>query len=270
MTIEPPFRLDRRIFPKERADFLAELADREKWNKGGMGALAAELPPVPGHPAPKVIIDVTHAGGPLTAAEMQRLLRAKFWIKVVECYGIAAWKDPKLRGTTSLTIAVSSTGAITAARALKTTLAADEVAKCYAQKLRNVTLPKAKKRTSASVEIQVGPGDEPIAPPASLLVPGEGELSPEEMRAVVEAARPELTACYQRALEYAPELWGRLGIRFHVTEKGKTDEAFEAESQFPDERVTLCVLRAARKLMFPVPKGGDIRFIVPLRFSTAR
>ena len=87
---------------------------------------------------------------------------------------------------------------------------------------------------------------------------------------MVEAALPTFEACYQAALGYAPELWGRLGIRFHVTEKGQTDEAFEVESQFPDERVTLCVLRAARKLRFPRPSGGDLRFVVPLRFRTER
>jgi hypothetical protein len=55
-----------------------------------------------------------------------------------------------------------------------------------------------------------------------------------------------------------------------VTEKGKTAEAFEVESRFPDERVSLCALRAARKLSFPKPADGDIRFIVPLRFRTDR
>ncbi len=56
----------------------------------------------------------------------------------------------------------------------------------------------------------------------------------------------ELRGVLPAALAYAPELWGRLGIRFHLTEKGALDEAFEAETRFPDERVTLCVLRAAR------------------------
>jgi hypothetical protein len=86
---------------------------------------------------------------------------------------------------------------------------------------------------------------------------------------VIEAAQPVLQACYEPALAYAPGLWGRLGVRFHVTDHGKTDEAFEVESRFPDERVTLCVLRAARKLSFPTPAGGDIRFVVPLRFWSA-
>jgi hypothetical protein len=270
LAIEPPFRLDRRVIPKEKSVFLADLADRTRWNTGGMGTLVAELPPVPGHPAPKVIIDVAKGGGGLSSAEIQRVLRRNFWIKVVECYGLAAYKEPKLRGTASLTIAIAPSGAIGSARVKQTSFNEPEVPRCLAERVKGIALPKAKKRSSASVDIQIGPGDEPMPPPASLIVPGDGELTPDQMRAVVEAALPAFEACYRPALAYAPELWGRLGIRFHVTEKGKTDEAFEVESQFPDERVKLCVLREARKLVFPKPAGGDLRFIVPLRFSSDR
>ncbi len=118
---------------------------------------------------------------------------------------------------------------------------------CLAEQVRTVALPRARGASVVAVDLQIGHGDEPMAPPASLIVPGDGELSPEAIGAVIEAALPTFEACYRPALAYAPELWGRLGIRFHVTEKGKTDEAFEVESRFPDERVTLCVLRAARR-----------------------
>jgi hypothetical protein len=106
-----------------------------------------------------------------------------------------------------------------------------------------------------------------MPPPPSLITPGDGQFDVEAVRSVMTAALPDLEACYRPALVYAPELWGRLGIRFHLTEKGKLDEAFEVESQFPDERVSLCALRAARKLKFPKAVGGEIRFVVPLRFG---
>ena len=50
ITLEPPFRLDRRIFPSTRAAFLADLADRTALEPGRPGPLAAAPPPVPGHP----------------------------------------------------------------------------------------------------------------------------------------------------------------------------------------------------------------------------
>jgi hypothetical protein len=269
-AIEAPFRLDQRVFPKTKAAFLADLADRTAWNKGDLGELAAELPPVPGHPAPKVIIDVTRATGGLRAADAQRVLRKGFWIKVVECFSLSAYKDQKLRGAAAFTLGVVAGGKVSAVRVGKHDFKEPDVPRCLGNQLRAFALPAAKGRSTLSVEIQVGHGDEPVPPPASLIVPGEGTLAPDQIAAATEAARPAFEACYKAALDYAPALWGRLGIRFHVTEKGKTDEAFEVESRFPDERVTLCVLRAARQMTFPVPAGGDIRFVVPLRFWSDR
>ncbi len=267
ITLEPAFRLDRRVIPPTRAAFLADLADRTRWNQGGMGTLTAPLPPVPGHPAPKVILDVAHVKGALGAAEAQRVLRRKFWIKVVECFGLGAYKDQSLRGTASLVFGVSAAGKVLRARVARTSFADDEVNQCLAERLHAIELPPARGGSTITMDLQVGHGDMPVPPPPSLVVPGEGELSPTVIGAVVVAALPTFEACYRPALAYAPELWGRLGVRFHVTEKGQTDEAFEVESRFPDERVTLCVLRAARRLAFPRPVGGDLRFVVPLRFG---
>lgn len=270
ITLEPPFRLDRRVFPPTRAAFLADLEGRTRWNKGGLGTLAAPLPPVPGHPAPKVILDVARVSGPLSAADAQRVLRRSFWIKAVECFSLGAYKEQSLRGTASLSFSVSAGGNIANARVTRTSFTDEEVTHCLAERIRGVTLPKARAGSVVAIDLQIGHGTEPVPPPASLIVPGDGEIPPDAVRAVVEGALPAFDACYRAALEYAPELWGRLGIRFHVTEKGQTDEAFEVESRFPDERVTLCVLGAARKLTFPKPAGGDVRFIVPLRFHSDR
>jgi hypothetical protein len=270
ITLEPGFRLDRRVIPPTRAAFLAGLAERTRWNQGGMGPLAAPVPPVPGHPAPKVILDVVRVKGALQPAEAQRALRRNFWMKTVECFSLGAYKDPSLRGTASLVIGVSAAGKVGSARVTRTSFTDDEVNHCLAERIRTVVLPKARSGSNVSIDLQLGHGDMPVPPPPSLVVPGEGELSPEAIRAVVEAALPAFEACYRPALEYAPELWGRLGVRFHVTEKGQTDEAFEVESRFPDERVSLCVLRAARKLAFPRPANGDLRFVVPLRFGVEK
>jgi hypothetical protein len=269
ITLEPPFRLDRRVFPAKREAFLADLAERTRWNKGGMGTLTGPVPPVPGHPAPKVILDVVRARGPLGAAEAQRVLRRLFWGKAVECFGLGAYKVQSLRGAATIAFGVSASGKIlSGVRVTHSTFHDEDVDRCLTERLRGVPLPSARGSTGVTIELQIGHGDEPMPPPPSLVVPGEGELPAPAIRSVIEAALPAFEACYRPALAYAPELWGRLGIRFHVTEDGKTDEAFEVESRFPDERVTLCALRAARKLTFPKPDGGDLRFIVPLRFGS--
>lgn len=269
ITLEPPFRLDRRVFPATREAFLADLAERTRWNKGGMGTLVGPVPPVPGHPAPKVILDVVRARGPLGAAEAQRVLRRAFWGKAVECFGLGAYKVQSLRGEATIAFGVSAAGKILrGVRVTRSTFHDDDVDRCLAERLRGLALPSARGGTGVTLSLQIGHGDEPVPPPPALAVPGEGEIPVGAIRAVIEAALPAFEACYRPALAYAPDLWGRLGIRFHVTEGGKTDEAFEVESRFPDERVTLCALRAARKLAFPKPEGGDLRFVVPLRFGS--
>lgn len=267
VTLEMPFRLDRRPTFTSKEAFLLDLRERTRWNKGSLGTLAAELPRVPGHPAPKVIIDVKSAAGGHKAADVQRVLRKMLWIKVIECYGLGAYKDQTLHGTISIAFRVSPAGRILGARSTGATLPDEDVVSCLVNRLQRVDLPKARKGSTAAIQIEVNHGDEPMPPPPSLITPGDGNLDVESVRAVMTAALPALEGCYRSALVHAPELWGRLGIRFHLTEKGKLDEAFEVESQFPDERVSLCVLRAARKLKFPKAEGGEIRFVVPLRFG---
>jgi hypothetical protein len=267
VTLEIPFRLDRRPTFTSKEAFLLDLRERTRWNKGSLGNLAAELPRVPGHPMPKVIVDVKSASGGLKAADVQRVLRKMLWIKVIECYGLGAHKDQTLHGTAAIAFRVSAAGQILGARSTGATLPDAEVVGCLVNRLQRVDLPKAKKGSTAAIQIEVTHGDEPMPPPPSLITPGDGSFDVEAVRAVMTAALPDLEGCYRSALVYAPELWGRLGIRFHLTEKGKLDEAFEVESQFPDERVTLCVLRAVRKLKFPKAEGGEIRFVVPLRFG---
>jgi hypothetical protein len=267
VTLEIPFRLDRRPTFTSKEAFLLDLRERTRWTKGSLGNLAAELPRVPGHPMPKVIVDVKSASGGLKAADVQRVLRKMLWIKVIECYGLGAYKDQTLHGTASIAFRVSAAGQILGARSTGATLPDAEVVACLVNRLQRVDLPRARKGSTAAIQIEVNHGDEPMPPPPSLITPGDGSFDVEAVRAVMTAALPDLEGCYRSALVYAPELWGRLGIRFHLTEKGKLDEAFEVESQFPDERVSLCVLRAARKLKFPRAVGGEIRFVVPLRFG---
>jgi hypothetical protein len=270
IEIEQPFRLDKRVVPKGREAFLAHLRERERWNAGGLGELAKPAPEVAGHPMPRVIVDVSSAKGGHKAADLQRTLRKLFWIRIIHCYELGAHKDQALKGKTTIRFHVARSGKVPSSRLVASTLKDAEVAACLAAELKKIPLPSARSSSIVTTEVQISPGDEPMPPPAPLLLPGEGTVDREAVEAVVRAALPAFEACYETALDYAPLLWGRLGIRFHQTDKGKLDEAFEAESRFPDERVTHCVLRAARGLKFPKPTGGEVRFIVALRLSTDR
>ncbi|WP_104977453.1 AgmX/PglI C-terminal domain-containing protein [Sorangium cellulosum] len=263
IEIDPPYKLGRHPVPRGQA----EVAERDRWNAGGRGDPPAPPPPAEGHPLPRIIVDIDKVKGPLKAREVERIARRHLWMHVYSCYRLRAYREPSLHGKTTVRLTVSRAGKVTGARATASTLSAPDVVACLEQRARSLPLPRAKAGSTVVASLQVYPGDEPVEPPPSVLAPGPGELRPEVITAALADALPAWRGCYEAALAGAPALWGRLAIRFHVTAAGAVDEAFEAESHFPDERMTRCVLRRARALTFPAPEGGDLRFVVPLRFS---
>jgi len=262
--------LGERIEPKTRAAYIADWQDRKRWNDGSMGVLIADAAPVLGHPDPRVIVNVDKVKGPHNAKRIQRSARRYHWIKVVRCYRLGAYKDPHLRGWTKAVFTLDRNGRVRRPRMLKTKLKNDAVARCIVNKLSKLKLQRARGTSRVWVAIRVGPGDEPMPPPEDLLVPGSGQLPISAMTKGVRDGLTTIEECYRAAFAYAPGLWGRIVIRFHLTQAGKLDEAFQAGSRFPDARMRQCVLHAARKLSFPKPTGGDIRFVVPLRFFSDR
>ncbi|WP_437999235.1 AgmX/PglI C-terminal domain-containing protein [Sorangium sp. So ce185] len=263
IAIEPPYKLGQHPVPRGQA----EAAERDRWNAGGRGEPPAPPPPAEGHPLPRIIVDIDKVNGPLKAREVERIARRHLWIHVYACYRLRAYRDPSLHGKTTVRLTVSRAGKVTGARATSSTLSAPDVVSCLAARARSLPLPRAKAGSTVVATLQVYPGDDPVEPPPSVLAPGPGELRPDAIEAALAEAMPAFRSCYDAALAGAPALWGRLAIRFHVTDSGAVDEAFEVESRFPDERLARCVLRRARALTFPAPEGGDLRFVVPLRFS---
>lgn len=263
IEIDPPYKLGQHRVPRGQA----EAAERDRWNAGGRGDPPAPPPPAEGHPLPRIIVDIDKVKGPLKARDVERIARRHLWIHVYSCYRLRAYRDPSLHGKTTVRITVSRSGKVTGARATASTLSAPDVVSCLAERARSLSLPRAKAGSTVVATLQVYPGDDPVEPPPSVLAPGTGELQPEAIAAAAAEALPAWRSCYEAALAGAPALWGRLAIRFHVTDSGAVDEAFEVESRFPDERLTRCVLRRARALTFPAPEGGDLRFVVPLRLS---
>jgi hypothetical protein len=279
VDLEPGYKLEGRPPPKTREAYAADIRERRHWNAGGLGDGAGELPAPEGHPDPRVIINITRVRGGHSQKDVERVVRKFHWINVVRCYRLGAYKyqpradgsfpkDKELRGWVKARMNVSRTGKVSRPRMADSDLEDEDVARCMVEKLKNVELERAKSGTTVSLEMKVGPGDDPMPPPQELLLPGEGEISAEAMQAGVMAGKPAFEACYREALETAPGLWGRIVIRFHLTKGGLLDEAYETESRFPAPRMQQCVLRAARKLSFQRPKNGEVRFVVPLRFST--
>jgi len=270
IEIEPPFKLGQRPTPTEPEAYRADLLERRRWNDGGLGRTLRDPPPPEGHPEPRVIVNIVKVSGPHRAKSLQRLARRNHWMPIIRCYRLGAWLDPHLRGWTRAQIGVTAAGGVRRPRLIRTELGDRAVASCMVERLADLELPRARRSSRVIVDMRVGPGDDPMPPPEDQIAPGEGTLPHEAMVAGVRAGLPEIERCYRAAFDYAPELWGRLAIRFHLTEGGRLDEAFEVESRFPDARTKQCILRAARQLRFARPKGGDIRFVVPLRLVSER
>ncbi len=270
ITLETPYKMGERVEPKTREAYLVDWRDRKRWNDGAMGELIGDAAPVVGHPDPRVIVNVDKVQGPHDAKRLQRSARRYHWINVVRCYRLGAYKDPHLRGWTKAVVTVDRNGRVRRPRLLETKLKDDAVARCMVKRLGKLRLHRARKISRVWLSMRVGPGDEPMPPPEDLLVAGDGQLSLSDMTTGVRAGLPAMKTCYRAAFDYAPGLWGRIVIRFHLTKAGRVDEAFEAGSRFPDARMRQCVLHAARKLGFPKPAGADIRFVVPLRFFSDR
>lgn len=270
LLVETPYKMDERPDKKTYEAQREDILDRRHWNTGGMGELLGEPPGAEGHPDPRVTVTIEKVNGPHSAKKLQQVARQYHWINVVRCYRLGAYKDPFLRGWTNGRFDLAASGRARGRKMLSTELKDRAVAECMIDKLGEIDFPAAKAGSRVWVKMKVSPGDEPMPPPEDEIKPGDGTMPLEEMKAGVEAGREAFEACYRAAFDYAPGLWGRIILRFHVTEHGKLDEAFEAGSRFPDARVQQCILHAARELRFPKPEGGDIRFLVPIRLWTDR
>lgn len=270
VTLEEPYKLGERAEPRSSQAYREEIRELRHWGAGGTGDLLAPLPGLEGHPDPRVVINLERIKGAHDGRDVLRLARRNHWIQVVRCYRLGAYKDAELRGATKAVLGITAAGEVVRPKLLDTALADRAVADCIVNKLRVLKMPPARAASTAWLELRVGPGDEPLPPPEELIVPGDGMLAVAALREGLRAGLPRIEACYRTAFAYAPSLWGRMLLRFHLTDRGKLDEVFEAGTQFPDPRVSQCVVHEARKLKFPKPAFGDIRFVVGLRFQSDR
>lgn len=117
-------------------------------------AAQADRPP---HPEPRVIVNVTEVRGPHTAARVQHAARFG-WIRIVRCYKAI---DRRAKGKVTIEAMVSSDGSLTQSRQKHSTLESAELSACLTDCLKGLPMPKADAASTATIEIQVAPGDPP-------------------------------------------------------------------------------------------------------------
>ena len=230
-----------------------------------LGPLVSEPPVDTTHAMPRVIIDVPKSIGPLKKGAVQADARAELWGSVIECYRPGALKDQSLRGETTLKVTIAK-GEVKRAKVLKS-MPDKDVSACFAKKLQGLEMPSSRGTSTVTMKIHVAPGDEPMPPRNDAATRGPGRLDPERVRKSILERMTVLERCYDEARAYAPKLQGWTSIRIQIARNGTLSEAFEIGTQFPDERLSRCVLRDVRKLVVDPPEGGSLRMFLLLRFD---
>jgi hypothetical protein len=109
------------------------------------------------HPEPRVIVNVTGVRGPHAIAAVQRAARFG-WGRIVRCYKAI---DRHAKGRILIEARVSAAGSLTGSRQASSTLDSAKLSTCLTECLRGLPMPKAAAASTATIEIQVAPGDPP-------------------------------------------------------------------------------------------------------------
>lgn len=244
--------------------------------RGELGTLSKAMPDDPTHPLPRVTVEVLSAKGGIKQAAIQATARREFWGKAVACYRKAAFMDQTLRVKKDFSVEIKNGKAIVGKRKKKngkSKKAADSASSkadplaiaeaCVLESFNGLEMPNGK-RTTATIQVRISAGDEPIAPPDAASERGGGKIDTAELDKSVAAMSGSFTDCYRAGLDYAPKLNGALSVRLKIETTGLVTEAFEAGGPFADERVSRCIVRTFRGAKLPAPTGGYVRVVVPM------
>jgi hypothetical protein len=96
---------------------------------------------------------------------------------------------------------------------------------------------------------------------------GLGSLDPALVQHAIEAAGPDLQACYQNGSGGLRYVGGHVEVVVRVDRAGHIKRALVEASDLGSWEVERCLLGVAHKLPLPRPKGGDGVVRIPLDFQ---
>ncbi|MEN9528567.1 MAG: hypothetical protein RI932_440 [Pseudomonadota bacterium] len=118
------------------------------------------------------------------------------------------------------------------------------------------------RRDSGGGKISVGSVDAPAGD--SVL---EGNLSREEIEAVVKANLQKIKACYERQLQAKRGMAGRVKTKFVISPAGRVTSANIVSSELGDRPTENCIANEIRRWKFPLPRGGgEVNVSYPFDF----
>jgi TonB family protein len=197
--------------------------------------------------------------------------KQQYW-PVRRCFEQGLLRDQRLQGKVHVQFVVRHTGMVRKPHSIGTSALRDAVATdCVAHSFSSLRLPVTT-RGDATVRLDVSlyPGDLPVRSTDDATTDsGPGTLDASAAQAVIaSSAARELQRCYDNGLARVAGLWGRMALRVDLAADGAVRDVTETESTFPDPDTTRCAADVVRKIAFPAPDGGDLRFVVPVRFGT--
>ena len=86
----------------------------------------------------------------------------------------------------------------------------------------------------------------------------EGQLTKEEIEAVIRANLAQIKACYERFLQGNRNLAGRVSTKFVIGTNGRVNAASVASSDLGSPGAESCMIGAIRRWKFPLPRGGGV------------
>ncbi len=99
---------------------------------------------------------------------------------------------------------------------------------------------------------------------------GGPPLTRDEIRLVVRAKLPQVRACFDAGLARAPEIGGRVVLRFTIGPDGRADAITVEQDEVGEAVVAECLCEQLRSWQFPQPRGGvPITIAYPFVFSSA-
>jgi hypothetical protein len=215
----------------------------------------------PYHPDPRIVIDVLEATG-RAAADLQRTARDAGYWPFRHCYEGGLRRDQDLAGKVSLSLAISTSGQVERSLVSGATLRDKTVIACVAREAREISFPPGEPAASASTEVSLATGDEPV----SVTIP---VARAEELRRSLQSARPAAQECYAKAIAADPWVGGRIELLFRVDIHGEIVEVAQGTTRLAGSDLGRCVLDAYRGAHLGLPEANHERhFVYALDFET--
>jgi TonB family protein len=117
----------------------------------------------------------------------------------------------------------------------------------------DVPRPKDKEVTLPASQPTKGAGDATV----------KGSLDKEVIRKVLQEHIAEVRTCYDHELTKQPKLAGRVMIQFTIGTSGQVEKSALESSTLKSPPVEECIVGAAKKWVFPKPKGGVVVVTYP-------